>query len=44
MEILFNYPEGGTARKAASLNQTECGDNENRGSPELIAVYLCSRL
>lgn len=44
MGSLFNYPEGGTARKAASLNQTEFGDNEKRGSPELIAVYLCSRL
>lgn len=44
MVNLFNYPEGGTARKLTSLNQTECGDNKNWGSSELIAVYLCSRL
>lgn len=43
MGNLFNYPGGRTAQKAASLNQIECEDNENRESLELIAVCLCPR-
>lgn len=41
MGNLFNYAE---ARKATSLNQIKCEDNENRESPELIAAYLCPHL